>query len=194
MRPGSTWDSRNWADTGTSPNVWRPPRPRPRHKANKHWKSLLEKWRGALSSRDHTRRDDALAGLAAVADYELSRRSGSSSCWSQESQKTAVKLLGQIDAPGSSRALALLALMSQSAEVKREALQFLQKRDPRDYAAVLIALFAETRSSTTRKPLTSPVPGASFCEVEFGKCQLPVRPPLVAPSLPMLPNDSVSAR
>ena len=56
---------------------------------------------------------------------------------------TAVRLLGQIDSPGSSRALALLALMSRSAEVRRNATQILRQRDPRDFAPVLIALFRD---------------------------------------------------
>ena len=54
-----------------------------------------------------------------------------------------MRLLGQIDSPGSSRALALLALMSRSAEVRRNATQMLRQRDPRDFAPVLIALFRD---------------------------------------------------
>jgi hypothetical protein len=162
------------------------------HKANKHWKPLLEKWRGALSSRDHTRRDDALKGLAAVADPRAVP-----SIWivfvlgGQESQKTAVKLLGQIDAPGSSRALALLALMSQSAEVKREALQFLQKRDPRDYAAVLIALLRDPIKYDAKAVDGPGSRGELLVKSNSGNVKR-LYTPLVAPSLPMLPNDSVA--
>ena len=56
----------------------------------------------------------------------------------------AVRLLGQIDSPGSSRALAVLALMSPSPEVRQEATQVLRRRDPRDFAPILIALFKDT--------------------------------------------------
>ena len=51
-----------------------------------------------------------------------------------EGQKVAVRVLGQIDSPGSSRALALLALTSPDAEVRRNAIQILRHRDPRDFA------------------------------------------------------------
>jgi Pretoxin HINT domain len=111
-------------------------------KADKHWKPLLEKWREELASRDKTRREQAEAGLAEVTDPRAVPM-----IWivlakgSVLQQKTAVRLLGQIDSPGSSRALALVALSTRSADVRREATQILRRRDPRDFAGVLIALF-----------------------------------------------------
>jgi hypothetical protein len=110
--------------------------------ADKHWKPLLEKWRDALSSRDKTRREHAEASLAEVTDPRAVPM-----IWmvfakgNALQQKTAVRLLGQIDSPGSSRALALLALSTRSADGRREATQILRRRDPRDFAGVLIALF-----------------------------------------------------
>ncbi len=60
-----------------------------------------------------------------------------------EGQKMAVRLLGQVDAPGASRALAFLALMSASAEVRQEAAQILRQRDARDFAPFLIGLIRD---------------------------------------------------
>ncbi len=162
------------------------------HKANKHWKPLLEKWRGGLASRDHTRRADAVKALQTVADPRAVP-----AIWlvfvlgGQESQKTAVKLLGQIDAPGSSRALALIALMSRSAEVKREAVQVLKKRDPRDYAGVWIAFLRDPIKYDV-KPVKGPGSrGELLVKSKTGNVDR-VYTPLVAPSLPMLPGDGIA--
>ena len=54
-----------------------------------------------------------------------------------------MRVLGQIDAPGSSRALAMLALSSKSAEVAAEAMQIFAQRDPRDFAPMLIAMIRD---------------------------------------------------
>ena len=52
------------------------------HKANKHWRPLLEKWRGALASRDKTRRDRGRDGPGGGRPIPgRSRWSGPSSCW-----------------------------------------------------------------------------------------------------------------
>ncbi len=82
-------------------------------KANKHWKPRLEQWRQAIFSRDKTRRTPAEEAMTSVTDPRAVPM-----IWAvfvskgAEGQKVAVRLLGQIDAPGASRALALLALMS----------------------------------------------------------------------------------
>ena len=114
------------------------------HKADNHWKPLLEKWCVALSSRDKSRREQAEQALAEVTDPRAVPM-----IWVNlvhggfDRQKVAAKLLGQIDSPGSSRALALLALTSRSSEVRRSSTQILRQRDPRDFAAVLIAFFRD---------------------------------------------------
>ena len=72
------------------------------------------------------------------------RRSGLFSCWEGTDYKgSASRLLGQIDAPRSSRALAMIALTSQSSIARRDAVKILKGRNPRDYAAVLIVLFRD---------------------------------------------------
>ncbi len=58
-------------------------------------------------------------------------------------QIVAARLLGQIDSPGASRALALLALMSPCARVRGDATASLRLRDPRDFTPVLIGLFRD---------------------------------------------------
>jgi tetratricopeptide (TPR) repeat protein len=121
-------------------------------RANKHWKPLLEKWVGVLSSRDKSRRAEAEKGLAEVSDPRAVL-----AVWAVFAagdagrQKMAVRLLGQIDSPGSSRALAMLALMSTVAEVRQEATQILRRRDPRDFTPFLIGLLRDTIKYEVRR-------------------------------------------
>ncbi|HKI20323.1 MAG TPA: hypothetical protein VKA15_20705, partial [Isosphaeraceae bacterium] len=162
------------------------------HKANKHWKPLLEKWSEALSSRDRTRRTEAEKSLSEVTDPRAVPM-----IWvifvpaGHERQRVAVKLLGQIDAPGSSRALALLALMSRSAEVRRNATQALRKRDPRDFASVLIALLRDAIKYEVR-PVNGPGSrGELLVKSNDGNVKR-LYSPLQAPQIPLLPADRFS--
>jgi len=77
-----------------------------------------------------------------VADPGPSRRSSGSSPPSPRAAR-AVQLLGQIDAPSASRALAILAVAAKSADARRAATETLRVRDPREYADFLISLLRE---------------------------------------------------
>ncbi|MFI5458476.1 MAG: polymorphic toxin-type HINT domain-containing protein [Isosphaerales bacterium] len=162
------------------------------HKANKHWKPLLEKWSEALSSRDKTRRTEAEKSLSEVTDPRAVPM-----IWvifvpaGLERQRAAVKLLGQIDSPGSSRALALLALLSRSAEVKRSATQTLRKRDPRDFASVLIALLRDAIKYEVR-PVNGPGSRGELLVKSDDRNVKRLYSPLQAPQIPLLPTDRVS--
>ena len=96
------------------------------------------------SGRDKTRQASAKAGLAGVTDPRAVPM-----VWAvfvprgADGQKVAVRVLGQIDSPGSSRALALLAVSSKSDEVRGEATQILRQRDPRDFAPLLVGLIRD---------------------------------------------------
>ncbi|MDR3634745.1 MAG: polymorphic toxin-type HINT domain-containing protein [Isosphaeraceae bacterium] len=107
--------------------------------ANRHWEPLLTKWRGWLA--DKRKRGEAEQRLSEVTDPRAvpavmaTFASGDGS-----GQAVAVRVVGQIDAPGASRALATLAVFSESAEVRRIATETLKKRDCREYAGLLVAL------------------------------------------------------
>src|SRR5262249_44310417 len=110
-------------------------------RANKHWRPILERWRSGLSSREKAKHADAEAGLRSVTDpravpmvWAVFVTRGS------EGHKVATRVLGQINSPGSSRALALLALNSPVSQVRGDAIAILRNRDPRDYSAVLVGL------------------------------------------------------
>jgi hypothetical protein len=58
-------------------------------------------------------------------------------------QKVAVQLLGQINSPDATRALALLALGGKAPEVRARATQTLRTRDPREIASLLVAMLRD---------------------------------------------------
>jgi hypothetical protein len=161
-------------------------------KANKHWRPLLEKWGLALASRDKARRAEAETALAGVTDPRAVPM-----IWAvfvprgPEGQKVAVRLLGQVDSPGSSRALAVLALMSRAAEVRREAAELLKRRDPRDFAPLLIGLIRDPIKYEVRRvngPGSQGVLLIKNPEVNVRRLYSP--PP--SPSFALLPTDYVS--
>ena len=61
----------------------------------------------------------------------------------QARQRVAVQILGQINASGSSRALALLGVFSPWADVRQSAAAILRQRDPRDFAELLVGLLRD---------------------------------------------------
>jgi hypothetical protein len=113
-------------------------------RANKHWKPILEKWSAGLSSRVKARRTEAEAGLAGVTDPRAVPM-----IWAvfvargDEGQRVALRVLRQIDAAGSTRAIALIALRSPAADVRRDAIAILRDRDPRDYGGLLVTLLRD---------------------------------------------------
>jgi hypothetical protein len=112
--------------------------------ANNHWKPILERIASGFASKDKARIAQAEKTAAAVDDpravpmiWQVFAIGG------VQHQSVAVRLLGQIDSPGSARALAFLALWGRSVHVQRSAIQILKRRDPRDFAGVMIALLRD---------------------------------------------------
>jgi hypothetical protein len=110
--------------------------------ADRHWTPLLTRWRGWIG--DTARRTELTEALATVADPRAVP-----SVWATlgrgeaPHQAAAVQVLGQIDSPDSTRALALLALDGKSPGVRARATQTLRLRDPRDVASLLVALLRD---------------------------------------------------
>jgi hypothetical protein len=108
--------------------------------ADSKWRPLLTKWRAWLSGTGRARREAAEAALADLTDPRAVP-----AVWAvfvvgkSPNHARAVRLLGQIDVAASSRALALLAVFDADAEVRRAAMEVLRRRDPREFADLLIA-------------------------------------------------------
>ncbi len=111
-------------------------------KADGHSRPLLEKWNGWLARK--VKREEAEAALAGVRDPRAVP-----SIWKvfilggPAEQERAVRLLGQIDCPSSSRALASLAVMGLTERVRQRAADALVKADPREFVSMLISVIRD---------------------------------------------------
>ncbi len=108
-----------------------------RRKADKYWTTVLERVRSGLVSE--SKRAEAARELQGVTDP-----AAVPSVWATFArgntphQKLAVQLFGQIDSPDSTRALADLAIASDSGEVRGASIETLRRRDPREIASILV--------------------------------------------------------
>jgi len=158
--------------------------------AEKRWRPLMLKWRDALA---HPRqRANTEQSLALVDDPRAVPV-----VWSVFAKGTApqqlraVQLLGQIDAPGSSRAMAMLAIFSNSPEARLRATETLRRRDPRDYAGLLIGLMRDPIKYEVRSVNGPGSTGVLFVEGKEFNVQRRYTPPPM-PRIDMLPGDSMA--
>jgi hypothetical protein len=160
-------------------------------RANKHWKPLLEKWREGLFSKDKARHASAEAGLGGVTDPRAVP-----AVWTTfalgpaDRQRVAVRLLGQIDSPGSSRALAVLALSGRSGEIREAATLVLKRRDARDFAPLLIGLLRDPIKFEVKKVNGPGSHGELLVKNKDANVKR-IYTPLQAPEVSMLPGDRV---
>ncbi|MDR3639472.1 MAG: polymorphic toxin-type HINT domain-containing protein [Isosphaeraceae bacterium] len=162
-----------------------------KEKADRRWKPLLEKWRGGLSEKG-TRRDEAEQALAGITDPRAEPMVWAVFARGNEAnQRVAVRVLGQIDAPASTRDLALLALFSPSAEVRRTAAETISQRDLRGYAGLLIGFLAEPIKYQVR-PVNGPGSrGELFIEGKEANLRRLYSPPS-GPTVSMQPTDGLT--
>ncbi len=149
--------------------------------ADKKWKPLLEKYRDALRGRDQAKRDEAEKALDELADPRAVKFVWSAFATSGPwGQPIAVRVLGQVDAPAASRALAVLSVLGETSETRRAATETLKLRDPREYAGLLVALIRDEIKYEVR-PVNGPgSPGVLLVQ---GK-QFDVRRLYSPPSVP----------
>ena len=106
-------------------------------------------------------------------------------------QKVAVTVLGQIDSPGASRAPAMLAILSPSPEVRQIATQTLRRRDPREFAPVLIAMLRDPVKYEVKKVNGPGSPGELLIKRRDANLKR-IYSPLAPPNVPLLPTDFVT--
>ncbi len=130
--------------------------------ADRKWKPLLEKYKAMLDQP--SKREEAEAALASVTDPRAVPSIGLVFARSEATQPRAVQLLGQVDSPSASKALAFLAVFAKSAEARRAATETLRGRDAREYADLLVALIRDPIKYEV-KPVGGPgSPGVLFIE------------------------------
>ena len=168
--------------------------------ADRQWRPKLEHIRDGLDSRDPARR-----GRAEQTAREVSDPRAVPMIWAvmlrgtDRSRMTALQMLGQIDGPQSSNALASLAVLHPSAELRARATQILTRRDPRDVIGRLIGLVRRPFRYEIR-PVNGPgTDGVLFVDGEryniYREYQDPAIEPLaLAPRLfaPSVPFDPYS--
>ena len=125
-------------------------------RADKDWEPRLIRLKANLTVVDTARRAEArkeMAGITSPRAVPMVLR-----VFVEKGEKNhpeAVQLLGQIDSADSSRALALLALSSKNADARRIATETLRRRDPREFAGLLISMVRE-KIKFEVKPLSGP--------------------------------------
>ncbi|MFO0949794.1 MAG: polymorphic toxin-type HINT domain-containing protein [Isosphaeraceae bacterium] len=134
-------------------------------KADRHWKPLMAKYREWLRGTPE-QKARAEAALADVTDP----RAVPALCATfvaggkADDQAVAVPVLGRLDGPAASKALALIAAFGGSPEVARSAAETLKLRDSRDVIGQLIGLIVAPIRYEVR-PVNGPnLPGELFID------------------------------
>ena len=132
-------------------------------KADRHWRPILEKLRAELSSKKAEDREKARAELDAIGDpAAVPMIWATFARGDARRQEVAVELFGRIDSPYASKSLAMLAVDGRSPEVRRGAVTQLKRKDPRDFADVLIALIRKPIEYEVRRPVGTGTAGELF--------------------------------
>jgi hypothetical protein len=154
--------------------------------ANLHWKPILENLREDMQSKDPAKRARAERSAALVTDPRAVPLITALFVFGPErSQTAAVRMLGQIEGPGASNALAALAIFSPSQEVTERAFQALVSRDLRDILTRLIGMIRKPFEYQVR-PIDGPgSAGVLFVEGEKFNVRriyqsMPIDPALMA--------------
>ena len=109
---------------------------------------------------------------------------------SERSRLAAVQMLGQIDGPTASNALAALAIFNPSPEVRARAIETLARRDPRDVIGRLIGLVRKPFRYEVRKVNGPGSVGRLFVEGEQFNLQRFYQRPAAQPRDPSRPACS----
>ena len=152
--------------------------------ADKKWKPLLERWKSQL--KRPSRRADAEALLLTITDPRAVPSVGKVFGTSEADGPRAVQLLGQIDAPAASKALAYLAMFGRAPATRQRATETLRGRDAREFADLLIAQIRDPIKYEV-KPVGGPgSPGVLFIEGKQSNLKRLYSPPPV-----LQPGDRV---
>ncbi|APW59070.1 polymorphic toxin-type HINT domain-containing protein [Paludisphaera borealis] len=164
-------------------------------KADKFWKPKLEKLKDALSGRDKAKKAKAEAekSLAAIVDPRAVPMVWAVFARGDERwQRVAVGVFSQIEGPVASRALAMTAVFSPVANTRSEASQMLTRRDPRDFARLLVGLLGDEIKFKQKKVAGPGSQGELLVEGKEANVKR-LYTPLQAPSLEsaLMPGDQV---
>lgn len=161
--------------------------PRP---VDREWEARLRRYKAWLGQK--SRRGEAIDALAGVSDPSAVR-----SVWrvfvadAVPNHRVVVMLLGQIDSRPASRGLALIATRGKPAAARQAAIETLRRRDPMEFADVLIRLLRDPIRYTVR-PVGGPgQPGSLTLRGESHDLQLIFAPPPPPPVAPLPGEDFI---
>jgi hypothetical protein len=159
-------------------------------KADKVWARLLKKWHKDIHGGKNQ----------AEAEAEVSRINDPKAVPSvyrefaaggERDQAILVQVLGQIDSPHASRALAALAVYGKTPEVRRRATETLRGRREEEYLSFLVAMMVDPIKYQV-KPVGGPgAPGALVVEGQRANMQRVYAPP-PPPTIAYRPGDVIS--
>ncbi len=160
-------------------------------RANKFWRPRLEHLREALGGRNRDKRAAAAQALGQITDpravpmvWAVFARGTAAN------QQAAVQILGQVNAPGASRALTLMSLFSTSPEIRRQAVEILRRRDPREFAGLLVGMIRDRVKYKINRVGGPGSPGALTVEGDKADTQRRYSPPPAPTYIPAI-NDTV---
>jgi Pretoxin HINT domain len=138
-------------------------------KADRHWQPFIEKWKWELVA-DSPKRSLAISTLTSITDARavpsIRRVFGHGK---PAEQMLAVEMLGHINCPSSSHALAGIALSAKSRDIQQSAVEELKRRDPRDFVDALIGLLRRPLKIDATPVGDSNQPGVLIVEGETSR-------------------------
>ncbi len=158
-------------------------------RADRHWRPVFERARGYLAFKSHDRQEQAAAILATATDSRVVPSVVAVLGRGPEpAHSLGVQILGRIDSPASSRALAEFAVSSPWESIRRAAVETLRRRDPRDFVHIMIARLRDPITYHVR-PVGGPGQAGELLvegdQVNVNRVYTP--PPL--PELPITPGS-----
>ncbi len=158
--------------------------------ADKSWRPRLEKLREALASKGS--KESTEKALAEISDPRaVPMVMAVFVAKSDKDHVRAVQILGQIDSIEASRGLALIALYSSKDEARSRATETLRRRDPREYADLLISRLQDKVKFEVKHVGGPGSPGSLFIEGKEQNLKRFYAPP-VAPNVAVFQGDTLT--
>jgi hypothetical protein len=159
-------------------------------KADKVWAPRFKKWHKDIHGGKN--QAEAAAAIARINDPKAVPSAYREFAGGGEGDQTIlIQILGQIDSPDASRALATLAVYGKTPEVRRRATETLRGRREEDYLNFLVAMMVDPIKYQVKSVGGPGAPGALLVEGERVNTQRVYAPP-PPPNVTFRPGDVIS--
>jgi hypothetical protein len=159
-------------------------------KADKVWAPLFKKWHKDIHGGKN--QAEAEAAIARVGDPRAVPSAYREFAGGGERDQTIlIQVLGQIDSPQASKALAMLAVYGQTPEIRRRATETLRGRREEEFLGFLVAMMVDPVKYQVKSVGGPGSPGALVVEGERANLQRFYAPP-PPPNIAFRPGDLIS--